>query len=74
MTQLEMADALGIQNYTLSRYLSGTSRARSLQEAERLVGAAMAHGITTTVEMWLRPLPKKLIEVLNLRPNHRSKY
>jgi hypothetical protein len=64
--QKDVAVALGISEFTLSRYLNGISRARGIREAQRLVGAAYAIGSKTMPDDWLYPNSKKLRKALGV--------
>jgi hypothetical protein len=65
-TQKNMAMALGISEFTLSRYLNGKSRAKGIKEAQRLVGAAYAIGSKTVAEDWLFPRSETLRKALGV--------
>jgi transcriptional regulator with XRE-family HTH domain len=64
--QKDVAVALGISVYTLSRYLAGKSRAKGIREAQRLVGAAYAIGSKTVAEDWLFPRSETLRKALGV--------
>lgn len=51
----EVAEAIGVKEYNLSRWLRGLNGAR-LDEAERLT--AVVPG--TTITQWMRPVPSEL--------------